>query len=444
MRGRTILLSLLLIFAVIFGGCDTTGEENNGGNGGGTSTSTDTNNGTGNENETGETTPTVNSYEVIFEKNAENATGTMTPQEFEIGENQALTLNGFKYEEFGFLGWALGADEDVTYTNGQEISIDANVTLYAKWERIYEILPPGTDGTAGTNATYIYFGQYPQTVPAGMLMMSLDPVEVTFGEFTCMESLGDYWFKQEAKPAANNYTYSDGNAVTTGESKYFKMEPIKWRVLTINNGKKLLLAENILHGGMAFSGMREKYTYGGTEWYTNNWPDSRARGYLNGHTYHVPGKFGNIANAIVKSGFIGSAFNELQKAAIVSTTVSNDLASAGYEEDNTAMAKYVCDATTDKIFLLSISELIDYGFKAQTEIDATRARKATDFAIATGVSIDNDTKYGDWFLRSFADQVVLLGHDPTGVYYVGKNGKANNVLTPTNTTAGFVPALWLE
>ena len=262
MRGRTILLSLLLIFAVIFGGCDTTGEENNGGNGGGTSTSTDTNNGTGsgtgNGNETGETpsTPTVNSYEVTFEKNAENATGTMTPQEFEIGENQALTLNGFKYEEFGFLGWALGADEDVTYTNGQEISIDANVTLYAKWERIYEILPPGTNGTAGTDATYIYFGQYPQTVNTGKLVTSLDPVEVTFGEFTCMESLGDYWFKQEAKPAANNYTYSNGDEVTTGKSKYFKMEPIKWRVLTTNNGKKLLLAENILHGGTPFSGGR--------------------------------------------------------------------------------------------------------------------------------------------------------------------------------------------
>ena len=59
----------------------------------------------------------------------------------------------------------------------------------------------------------------------------------------------------------SDYVYSDGTTVGKGgtSEKYFKVEPVKWRVLTDNySGKKLLLAEDILIA-KRFDDLRNNY-----------------------------------------------------------------------------------------------------------------------------------------------------------------------------------------
>ncbi|MCR4939256.1 MAG: formylglycine-generating enzyme family protein [Treponemataceae bacterium] len=112
-------------------------------------------------------------------------------------------------------------------------------------------LAPGTSGTAGTDATYMYFGEFPQTIIAdGVTVDENNSKEM--GMFTYyFGSDGNWYAKQAENGYGDNYKYSNNTPVAkNGSSKqYFKVEPIKWRVLTTDyngTGKKLLLAENIL------------------------------------------------------------------------------------------------------------------------------------------------------------------------------------------------------
>lgn len=52
----------------------------------------------------------ANSYSVLFNKNAEQATGTMTEQKFVYDESQNLIVNSFENPGYSFAGWNTNAD----------------------------------------------------------------------------------------------------------------------------------------------------------------------------------------------------------------------------------------------------------------------------------------------------------------------------------------------
>ena len=82
----------------------------------------------------------ANGYTVRFNKNAEDATGTMEDQLFEFDQEQALTNNAFTYTDHCFQGWATSATSTtVAYTDGQSVSNLTDepgdvVNLYAVWQ----------------------------------------------------------------------------------------------------------------------------------------------------------------------------------------------------------------------------------------------------------------------------------------------------------------------
>ena len=82
----------------------------------------------------------ANGYTVRFNKNAEDATGTMEDQLFEFDQEQALTPNAFTYTDHCFQGWATSATSTtVAYTDGQSVSNLTDVpgdvvNLYAVWQ----------------------------------------------------------------------------------------------------------------------------------------------------------------------------------------------------------------------------------------------------------------------------------------------------------------------
>ena len=82
---------------------------------------------------------TANTYTVHFDKNADDAKGSMDDQSFTYDEQKELTKNAFTFDKYSFVGWATTKDGEKTYDDQSKVSNlsstnGATVTLYAKWE----------------------------------------------------------------------------------------------------------------------------------------------------------------------------------------------------------------------------------------------------------------------------------------------------------------------
>lgn len=312
---------------------------------------------------------------------------------------------------FAFSGWYTEAEGGTKFDF--ENGIGENLTLYARWTikgTDYQVMPTGTDGTAGTEWTYVLFGDWPQTIKADNVEI-YDEVSVQVGMFTYyMGSDGNWYVRQQEKAYESGYKYTDGSTVkqsSANSDKYFKVEPIKWRVLTDNySGKKLLLAENILAACQYYDNNLNR----NGSIYPNNYKESRIRAYLNGLSYNIKSVTNGTQTAngdFVNKGFLQTAFNETFHSSIEDTTVDNSASSTSDTSGSVseALPKYCCDDTIDKIFLLSEKEVTtsDYGFEGyrQSGVGNTRIRMTTDFAKASGAAQSTTAGYGgEWWLRS--------------------------------------------
>ena len=298
-----------------------------------------------------------------------------------------------------------------------------------EFTKTVKVLPAGTDGTAGTSATYVEFGDWPQTVlPITSTVTVDETVSVEMG-------------------ANTYYLGSDGNYYAKCDGRYFKVEPIKWRVLTDNySGKKLLLADNILTANVPYydynSSSNTRTVGSDTNIYPNNYKYSQIRAYLNGLDYYYDTSSTETTKKTeyTGKGFLQTAFTQDAQALIAETDVDNRKETTGYNE-STYAADYACENTTDKIFLLSESEVInsDYGFDASDSYGKgnTRIRFPTDYAKANRAYMDSTEGYGgDWWLRS------PCYYSSYRAYYVRDGGRADNYYSRVyGTSYGVVPAL---
>ena len=302
------------------------------------------------------------------------------------------------------------------------------------------ISPNHTDDTW----TYMAFGEWPQT-KANVEGISLQQVVGGRGYFKdnyYTDGNGNYYVKaaENANGSGDAYKYSDGTkAGQDGTStQWFKVEPIIWRVLNAKDGKynesenPLLLAENILTGGIKWAYSR------------NNYMESNIRKWLNGNS-------GSGAQSDYNggAGFLQTAFTSEAQGLITPTTVDNSATSTLpnilTEEQkttdwNNGKNDYACGDTTDKIFLLSEQEatMSDYGFAEYTAYGQgnTRIRVTTDYAKAAGAYQSGTTGYGGlWWLRSPHCSVEDDARD------INDNGYAHYIDYVYLTNGGVVPAL---
>ena len=173
---------------------------------------------------------------------------------------------------------------------------------------------------------------------------------------------------------------------------WFKYEPISWTILSEDSseGTALILCDMIVDS-QAYHISSETRIINGVTVYPSNYAHSTIRTWLN-------------------TVFYETAFNDLQKQIILSTTIDNSEISTGYPPN-----EYACEDTNDKIFLLSTVEAnnSDYGLN-----DTTRQKKATDYAKVQGVAMSYEEDYngnGWWGLRSPA-----LPRDTIGIYFSGQ------------------------
>ena len=294
----------------------------------------------------------------------------------------------------------------------------------------------------GTSYDIVTFGLWPQTIKADGVTVDTSVTE-PHGAFTyCKGSDGEWYVKQAEKACESGYKYSDGTAAGQGgtSEKWFKVEPIKWRVLATNyGGAKLLLAESILISDLQYYLDRNSRSIGGATIHANNYKYSTIRAWLNGS--YEPDD--TQATTHAGKGFLQSAFTSGQQAAIPAATVDNSAQSTTDVGGNvTSATNYVCDDTNDKIFLLSEKEVTTsaYGFAAYDAYGAgnARIRATTDFAKATGAFQNTAAGMGGaWLLRS---PYYYVGYQVGTVTSQG-NVYQNHQVNTDNNNRGIAPAL---
>ena len=307
-------------------------------------------------------------------------------------------------------------------TKVRELPIDGGsylsryASLYNLTEKPME-LSSNKEGSSSSN--YILFGDWPQSVKSDeVIINSMSYVSINGWE--CYKgSDGCFYVKKTALPLSKGAKFTNGQSILRGKDYYFKLEPIKWRVIDSNYcGGRLLLSEKALasgcfdiHGNF-WSGVNINRKIKGETVFPNNYEFSTIRAFLNG----IDGTAYDVEN-FTEKGFIDKAFSAAGRERIKSITVDNGNesivgsgASIGeyWLDDDKNPYKYVCENTKDKVFLLSEKEITDskYGFDTCSAggSDSVRIRKATDYALVKGELSDNDTgEYegeGLWWLRS--------------------------------------------
>lgn len=255
----------------------------------------------------------------------------------------------------------------------------------------------------GSEWTYVAFGDWPQTIKANGVTVD-ETKSRQMGMFTAyLGSDGNYYVEAEerAYDSGSQYKYSDGTQVGQNgtSTQWFKVEPIIWRVLNKDyseSGRALLLAENILTGGIKWDDSE------------NNYMESNIRKWLNGNSGSE-----KESDYSGNAGFLQTAFTPEAQELITPTTVD----------------------TSDKIFLLSGNEATTADHDIAYD---TLRRFTTDYAKATGAFQGVLANYGGlWWLRSPNNR------DSHQVRYIDVAGNNNSEMFVWvgEVMVGIVPAL---
>lgn len=311
------------------------------------------------------------SYTVLTLGGADGSIALSAPSKVEI---MPYTSNGdgsFEVAQnvYTFLGWYKDPSFEQKVTS---LTLDlGDVTLYAKWSEpvtqteTKQYVRVDENNEMDEQGEYILFGCYPQTIKSPDVVIR--GVVDEDGYYLGLD--GERYAMVVADQYMRGYTFSDGSAVTEGETYYFKVEPIRWRILSESDGSAFILADGII--------ANKAYDAGEDI----NYKNSDIRAWLNGE-------------------FLNTAFGEAAKGIIKTTEVDNSAYSTGYSGN-----PYVCENTFDKVFLLSYREAVnsEYGFSSDGEdYDTARRMTVSDYARSTGAIMDTSSYFGcgGWWLRS--------------------------------------------
>ncbi len=211
-----------------------------------------------------------------------------------------------------------------------------------------------------------------------------------------------YRARRTSDTSSSDNSWQDDNRYSLNKVYYFKYEPLTWRVLDPSSG--LILCEKIIdaqaYQNVVWENGNGSYNNINSTTYANNYSSSSIRKWLNGNNS--------------KNAFYYTAFNDAQKAKIKSTTINNAAYSSSYSQYNSA-------STSDKIFLLSYSEVRNssYGFSS----DSSRKAYGTDYARCQGLYASTTDGAVFWHLRTAGSESYLSCQiASTGAVYADQYG----------------------
>ncbi len=292
------------------------------------------------------------------------------------------------------------------------LSVFADDTMEA--DSTYELTAEGSSDSDYTEWSYVYFGSYPQSE------VTDDTLKAEINNTISGNGIGKNLF--DVTVNGDKYRrlgWDDVDDEEDGTFWYYKWEPIKWRVLRVDetNGTLFLCADRALEYLSSFRGFWDD---------TDNWNTSMIRKWLNGE---------DIEDSYTIPSFITSAFNDSESKAILETTNRNIVYSfegSWFLSDEDDEYR---DDSSDRVFLLSAKEVLDpdLGFCSEDGTDSgSRIILPTDYS-ARGLSSESSSSC-EWWLRSSVK--VKRGGDENDIgYYIHKitgEGKCYH-------TAGIMP-----
>ena len=245
-----------------------------------------------------------------------------------IIETKTIVLKEPTMVEHIFMGWYTEPELINKIEQIEEGSV-GDIVLYAKWI-----------------SRYIYFGEYPQTLKnENVTITTTEPDSNGY----YLGSDGERYAKVVATPYSDGTTYfSNKQQIVKGTTYYFKIEPIKWRILQVNDTEYKLMTDLIIDNPK-FSTSNNHFVFSGTEIYPANYNFSDLREWLN-------------------STFLNKAF------------------SADLQTRMKTVYSYIYYGSDNKVVLLNYEDMKnrEYGFIDYDSPNKTRAKVATDYARAKG------------------------------------------------------------
>ncbi len=324
---------------------------------------------------------TPNKYRIIFDTNGGKeifkSVSVMYDEEYDITSYIPTKTNST------FIGWYI---ENINISSGKWNYLN-DITVKAKWlninieKEIYE----------ENGVMYLNFGRYPQSVVDDLnIIENLNKIEET-NSLGYIEYNGNEYKKVIANPASTYYTFDNGNQIINKNVYYFLVEPIKWRIIKEENDTYNLLSDMILDNIEFFTNKKENEEhryFGGGQIFDNNYKYSNIRAWLNGYNGEQYG-VDNYEN----KGFINLAFTKDEQKIIKDTFIDNSKETTGLISN-----QYVCENTTDKIYLLSYKDVtsIDYNKELRQAKTSDYTRVKDCLIVIRGTYAGNSS----WCLRS--------------------------------------------
>ncbi len=290
----------------------------------------------------------------------------------------------------------------------------------------------------------VYFGSYPQTEIIPAAFTAVDDYAVRDSDV--LEDPGLYeklagsdWNDNETEIDGVRYLRIDRNdAVSSAPDKvghyrwaentqwhYFRFDPIRWRVIGLENGTACLMADRLLD-------CQPYNTADGPV----SWETSTIRSWLNGYSAEK----NNAGIDYRGRGFLDTAFSAEQLEAVLNTRVEN--------HPNKAYGTDCGNDTEDRVFLLSNEEVFSSdiaarnGFYAGSGYDDPAKRfRSTMYAKCRGSwwsSVNGYMGNSFWFMRT-------NGYTQESVTYICDFGYIYSRGTiSTCEDAGVLPAIWID
>lgn len=236
------------------------------------------------------------------------------------------------------------------------------------------------------NQKYLIFGEYPQTKVSDATLIASLTGGIANGTIQANAKTGWYTFNGQkyaslvARPHTakdSTKTFADGSAMENGVTYFFKVEPIKWKVISNQENEYFVTTDLLLDVKQFHSFIADRKVDGQTIG-ANNWEYSDLRNWLN-------------------SDFINIIFADGYDEYVQTSTVDN-----GAEVCREGDRFTDCNDTEDKLFLLSYKDVIGTGFDSDDTASLTRTVKVSDYARAKGAYMPSGES-GYWWLRSGAD-----------------------------------------
>ena len=371
--------------------------------------------------------PTDNKYTITIDNQAEGVTisGITSGNQYDFDSQIALTATNIPS---GYTIKWTRSDDVVYYGENYTFKVPAcNITITTTTYKPYT-----------KEGNKIYFGTYPQTkvtatTENGLSSITFDSSTWTSYRYYISSSQSDFMYYKDvdidnngtydyrgvyftqyrpynySSSSSIDYTYQGDNGYSTNTIYWFSYDPIEWDILTESSGKALIIANLILDSQEYYpNSSSSSFSHNGDTGYANNYELSAIRKFLNDNFYNT-------------------AFNELQKVFIETTTVDNSAASTGQSSNS-----YACNNTNDKMFLLSSEEATTY-YTSGT----ARQAKGSDYAKCQGLEVYSSNGNSWWWLRS--------PHRITADFASDVNGDGNiTSLQVGRTNYGVRPACWIN